>query len=259
MNELVKDYSNDLVIISPKRKKRPKQKETNKKKLCVFCPGNEHLTPPTKHQITNKKGEWIIRVINNKYSFALPGQEHEVIIETRKNKLFKKFNEKEIRQCYEVYQQRFKQLQKKGTPYLFKNEGRNAGASIIHAHSQIITFPKKIRIFKKERFENKKTIRENDQIEYFAPTNSKHAYETILLVKRKNSALTNLTGEEKNKLSQELNKIMKKMDSDYNLIHHDKPYHVHIIPRKTIMGGVELGTIIAIRETSVEDVVKKYK
>jgi UDPglucose--hexose-1-phosphate uridylyltransferase len=60
-------HSERWVIIAPGRIARPDQ--TKAEKFCVFCPGNENLTPPEVYRVgggnPNHPG-WAIRVVPNK-------------------------------------------------------------------------------------------------------------------------------------------------------------------------------------------------
>ena len=74
MLELRKDYILErYVIIAEKRKIRPKEfvkkEELVDPKVCVFCPGNEKLTPPEIGRV-EKKGKWQIRWFPNKFPFV---------------------------------------------------------------------------------------------------------------------------------------------------------------------------------------------
>ena len=70
------------VIISPKRKERPKGEgeRAGEEILCPFCPGNEHLTPPEIYRWGKRyptDPEWLVRVVPNKYPIT---DIHEIIV-----------------------------------------------------------------------------------------------------------------------------------------------------------------------------------
>ena len=76
MGELRKDYILDrYVIIADERAKRPHQfkeeKEIKKEKICYFCSGNEHLTPPEIARYP-QSDKWEIRVFPNKFPAVKP-------------------------------------------------------------------------------------------------------------------------------------------------------------------------------------------
>jgi len=129
MSELRQDpLTGGWVIVSPRRNKRPfdfvsetKEEEATE---CSFCEGHENETPP---EILSLRSA------------------HEVIIETPEHKedLFS-LEDEHIRKVIEVYRDRIVKLMK--IPYIkyvlvFKNQGREAGASLRHSHSQVIATP----------------------------------------------------------------------------------------------------------------------
>ncbi len=160
------------VILSPLRAKRPYWKGFNsQKRLCPFCEGNEHLTPPELFSVrdkgtkANEKG-WKVRVIPNKYPIFSPetnargdsnsGKEplfkkfsvegfHEVIVETPKHDLsFEDLSVTQLEYVFGAYLERIKFMEGHGEiryVSLFKNHGDRAGASILHSHSQLIATP----------------------------------------------------------------------------------------------------------------------
>jgi len=135
-------------------------------KDCVFCPGNEHLTPPeiVAHR---KKGpanspDWTIRVVPNKYPAlgAEGGLEkrgfgvfdrmngigvHEVIIDIPGHALdIADIPENQAEEVIWSYLGRSTDLQKDPKIkyiLIFRNYGKSAGASLEHPHSQLIGLP----------------------------------------------------------------------------------------------------------------------
>ncbi len=175
INEIRKDYLLDRYsIIALNRLKRPKDfklvRTKEKKITCPFCPGHEHMTPPTIFKIAGPR-RWELRVIENKFpalskkakykkmvggltpGFTGAGH-HEVIIESPKHKKrLEQFSVKKIKQIIDVYQQRFVALskdKKTGFVSIFRNYGKAAGTSLTHPHSQIIATPFVPPLIKKE-------------------------------------------------------------------------------------------------------------
>jgi UDPglucose--hexose-1-phosphate uridylyltransferase len=173
MTELRKDpIIDNWVIISTERGRRPLdykiKKEEKKNNSCVFCEGNESETPPEIFAF-RKKGTrdnspgWKVRVVSNKYpALKMEGKEvsmekagmfwkmdglgvHEVIIETpHHHKNFDHLSISNIVLILKTYRQRYLDLSEdKRIKYIliFKNYGINGGASLEHAHSQLIGTP----------------------------------------------------------------------------------------------------------------------
>jgi UDPglucose--hexose-1-phosphate uridylyltransferase len=179
MGEIRKDYFVERwVIIEPKRAKRPsdfKIKKEEEGEICYFCPGNEHLTPPSIYSIIYEdnmyikkqdsdeervKG-WTIRVFPNKYPIVSldPQAEHTnyptesepaygyhyVVVPTpnHEDKFFT-FSKEQWANLINVLKDMVQYLygnKVKGVGYvsIFINSGREAGASIKHPHVQVAT------------------------------------------------------------------------------------------------------------------------
>lgn len=164
--ELRKDYIlNRWVIISLSREKRPSEFKRIATPLqvqtCIFCPHNEHLTPPETSRL-EVDGRWKTRTfenlfaavdeakfqsvqVHNKYfTFSSAYGKHEVLVETPEHgKELADLPVEDIKWVLETYKNRIEALyQHQGVEYVcvFKNSGFEAGTSIQHAHSQIIAY-----------------------------------------------------------------------------------------------------------------------
>ena len=164
MIELRKDYLLDRwVILAPVRKKRPRdfvrQPAAVTSSICVFCAGNEKLTPPEIGRISSADGRWSMRWFQNLfpaaeksgqkevrtdnmfYAFAASYGSHEILVETPKHdRQLWDFSSDELKQVLQVYRERIMALEGgDAAEYvtIFKNHGNDAGASIAHSHTQI--------------------------------------------------------------------------------------------------------------------------
>lgn len=117
---------------------------------CVFCPGNEGLTPGELHAESDADGDWLVRVVPNKFPAvrleAEPRGAHEVIIESPgHHRRTGELSAVQLEAVLRTYAARIGYWARDGRfPYqlLFKNVGPSAGASIEHLHSQLIALPK---------------------------------------------------------------------------------------------------------------------
>lgn len=158
-------------IISTERGRRPSDYVTSKEEIkggvCPFCYGHEHTTPPEifvigpKDRQPNTEG-WEVRVVSNKFpALRVEGEltregvgvfdkvngvgAHEVIIETPEHE--KNLPDLDIQQIKKVliaYRERIRDLRKDiriRYVLVFKNYGKEAGASLSHPHSQLIATP----------------------------------------------------------------------------------------------------------------------
>lgn len=168
MSEFREDIVNkNWVLIAESRSQRPddfKQLQATppglpeQDKSCIFCPGNEQLTP---NEIARypKKGEWLVRVVPNKYEavghilgkrhedfyLSRPGiGDHEVVINRFHNQPIALQNIETVDLTLQVYIDRMKDLinhDEVRYVHIIQNHGVQAGASVVHPHSQILAIP----------------------------------------------------------------------------------------------------------------------
>lgn len=169
--------NSQAIIYSRKRNNRPGARigidQRPSQQDCPFCPGNEHQTPPASTVLHSENmPEWTLRIVPNKYPIVDQGDPvnsgiHEVVIETAvHNKSIFQYSVDEMMIVLSTIQVRLKQISKnKSIKYVtwFRNNGRSAGASIDHAHSQLVGLPyipEKVRensIQQKDYFRSKKS------------------------------------------------------------------------------------------------------
>jgi UDPglucose--hexose-1-phosphate uridylyltransferase len=224
------------VIISTERAQRPQDfytcPEKPDAKGCPFCEGRENMTPPeifafrSPQSRPNSPG-WEVRVVPNKYpALRIEGDlgkegrgvydmmngigAHEVIVETPDHhKCLEMHTRESLARVLEVYKMRIVDLtQDRRFKYIlvFRNEGRAAGASLSHPHSQLIATPvtpKRVKeelvgandyynykdrcifcdILKQEIEEHKRVVYENELFVAFCPFASRFPFEIWVLPK----------------------------------------------------------------------------
>lgn len=298
MNEIRKSYLLEkYVIFSPKRAKRPhafRQPEERgvEPKDCPFCPGNEKMTPGAIVQVPKKN--WRVRLIPNKFpalcETPFKGEEgkdffrhyrpygyHEVLIETPDHtKDFHELSLEQLELGFRVLIDRYRELlAKKETVYVtvFKNEGKMAGASIGHTHTQIIAspvFPKKISekmaaaekyyqkeqrcpycdIIKEEKGKKVRVVTENEEFVVFCPYASTWPYETWIFPKKHVHDVSCLTDGQLKYLLKIMKKLLGKYEKlfgklPYHLVYNSFPksdfwhFHIEVFPTLKIYGGFE--------------------
>jgi len=310
--------SKEWVIIATGRAKRPEMFKKEKrdktaisKKQCpfcqinaqekavlVFCNGKEKPA-----SIVSK--DWTVIVVPNKFPAFLPADRleermenklykamnavgfHEVIITRDHKKQLAQFSVAQIKEVIDVFQRRYLQLMnKKFVKYIsiFHNHGVEAGASIAHPHSQIITTPlidpdlrralwHSKRYFKKYRkciyceankWERKRKIRvvfENKEFLVICPFASRVAFEMVISPKKHSSYFERVNEAQKWQLAEAFKAALAKLykalgDPPYNFYLHTAPcdgkdydfYHWHftILPKTSVWAGFELGTKMEI-------------
>ncbi len=157
------------VITSTSRSAKPSDYVTvskpveNTEKTCPFCIGREDKTGEPTLEVYDEAGNWKARIVANKYpvlsvepadeelensdlyeSVAATGY-HDVVIESPSHS-FQMYEASidDIDSIFDIVIERLRILSTiDGMAYslYFKNFGSEAGASIVHSHSQIITTP----------------------------------------------------------------------------------------------------------------------
>jgi len=300
-SEIREDYIHDrFVIVAPKRPHDIiEHKEIPvKSKDCPFCQEVKHPSQRALYQ-TGPEKSWEIKVIKNIFPIVSNDNPkaygyHEIVIETpHHNKELAEFGEGHIVRLLGAYAHRIKVLTKdKKIVYIliFKNHGGKAGASLVHAHSQIfatsfipphiidkLTRAENYRIkygvcyycqLVKKEMKGPRRIYHDRYIAAFTPYASTYNYEVWIFPKRHVDNLTQLHYEELKSLAKITKKIIIKINRlglPYNFyLHHavtDKTEHFYlrICPRKDVWAGIELSSRLIVNTVSPEEAAKFYR
>ena len=310
--------SRDWVLIATGRARRPETFKTKKKsrratpkKNCPFCKPYDLegplLTFAKGKKIAGKNipSNWSTIVVPNKFPAVLPSPKldkktagkvyqkmnavgfHEVVITKDHQKSLGQFRLEQMKEVIDVYHERYLGLMnKKFVNYvsIFHNHGAEAGASISHPHSQIITTPlidvdlnralaNSERYFKDHRkciycemdkWDKKvkeRIVFENKDFLVLCPFASKVAFQIIISPKKHSAYFEKITDKEKWRLAEAfkvaLGKLYRALNNPpYNFYLHTAPcdgrkydhYHWHwtILPKTAIWAGFEVGTRVEI-------------
>ncbi len=324
MSELRKDpIVGRWVIIAPERAERPQvlsEPELNPSAPDPFMEGREDITTPEIYAIrepgTRENGPgWKVRVIANKYpALGIHGDlegrgegmydtmhgvgAHEVIIECPHFETnLSHLPAESVRDVLLAYQVRLNDL-KRDTRLIhaivFKNKGARAGASLPHAHSQLIVTPIvpitiqeelngaeayfKFRgrsIFNdmiiQEHASGDRVVLETPQFLVFCPFASRFPFELCILPKAQRSHFETASRAEIEELGDVLKKTLTKLeigleDPSYNYIIHSAPFnspelphyrwHIEIFPRLAGVAGFEWGSGFYINPVPPEEAAK---
>jgi UDPglucose--hexose-1-phosphate uridylyltransferase len=322
--------SGDWVVIATQRAKRPDdffKKEPQKNlaktpaKECVFCQITSRETPILV-QFQGKEvpptGNWTVAVVNNKYPAFAPNPNlnqqkigpyqvmngvghHELVIFKDHYRRLDQMKTEEILEILEVYQKRYLILSKQAhAKYvaIFHNEGREAGASIDHPHSQIMAIPTldaDIRTSLKgaRRFWQKnnhqcpycamiehdlkhqeRVIWENKEFIACCPFAPKSAFEIRIYPKKHQSHFEKTNHSQMLSLANTFKTVLTAVrrglgNPDYNFFLQTAPcdgkkyqyfhWHWQIQPKTQVWGGFELGTEIEISTIPPEDAAKHLR
>jgi UDPglucose--hexose-1-phosphate uridylyltransferase len=322
------------VIATQRKKRPTDFAKTPQKRpesVCALDPGNEHMTPPavlvylpTNRGIKKERDkdgqrhkDWLIRVVPNLYPAFSPSNDeektkveednfileratghHEVIVESpRHDEHPGVARVSQLIHVVDAYIDRLRELSSK--PYvkyvsIFRNHGLEAGASLSHAHTQLMAIPIIPKIIDEElkacehRFKkNKKCvfceiieiesrsprfIWENKDFTIFAPWASVHPFEFWIFPKKHQCCLLDLSQTEVKSLAEALrvslgglNSILS--DPPYNFGFHQITngscdyyhWHLEVYPRLSIWAGFEKSTGIFINVVLPEDAAKHLR
>jgi UDPglucose--hexose-1-phosphate uridylyltransferase len=268
------------VAFAPERQRRPHDyapMTLAAAQLDPFAEGNERLTPPEVYAARKEKSPpngpgWRVRVVPNRYpAMRIEGHleaspaglydrmtgigAHEVIIETPDGKTpLEQLSVGGVAEVLTSFRERMVDLdndQRFQHIYVFKNFGPSAGASLAHAHSQLVALPmvppfverKLLRarehhartqrslfrdILQTERADGSRMIAENDGFVLFCPYASRFPFEQMILPKRHDADFTSCHGNELHDLAEVVRFALQRLDAvleqpSYNLLLHTAP------------------------------------
>lgn len=299
-SEIRKHYFlNRYVIIAPKRNLRPDSFDGTKTqhKSDTIWPG---INDPALFELKSAAGGWDVKVIGNLYPALSPDNKkafghQEVVVETPDPKReFSELPQEHIEKILGVFHIRLQVLRTAaGIKYvsIFKNDGPKAGASIAHAHSQIIALPiippqiqheaetlKEYRglhgtcaycdAISWERQQKVRMIYEDKNVAAFSPFAGSAPFGLWLIPKRHVSTFTELEPGERRSLAIVLKSATSRLDQSqfsYNFFLHegvdgyDHHFVLKIEPRIAIFAGLELSTGIIVNPVPPEYAALWYK
>ncbi len=318
--------SGDWVVIASGRAKRPEMfkkeeriKEENPEKDCPFCDfgnlKNAIVSFENGKKVETLTENWSAISVPNKYPAFVPADDldkrhenglyqtmnavgyHEVVITKDHYKSLGQLPVDKVREVLSLYKERYLDLkEKKHVNYvsIFHNHGVEAGASIPHPHSQILTTPlididlRKALEKGRAYSENKKNciycqmnewemekreriVYENDLFLAICPFASKAAFQIIISPKKHLAYFEEINEEELDMLADVFRAALSKIynglnDPPYNFYLHCAPsdgmdhgyYHWHwtILPKTSIWAGFELGARMEISTIKPEEAAK---
>ncbi len=306
------------VIIATGRAKRPdlfkvqRRQEEDDFKTCPFCDISTQEKPTlifsrgkTYDISKDIPGDWTTVVVPNKFPVVAPFSDlnprkigkfyqkvnaagfHEVIVTRDHKKHLALLSLEEVKEVIDAYQLRYLALKNQqfvNHISIFHNHGAEAGATISHPHSQLLTTPlvdndlntalitareywhkeKQCAYCQMNLYElevKERLVYENEHFLAVCPFASKSAFETIISPKEHSPYFEGLTEKQKELFAHALKTVLFKIykglhDPAYNFYIHSSPpdgsehdyYHWHltILPKTSIWAGFEIGTKMEI-------------
>ena len=317
----------ERVIVATERSRRPhdfKKAETTAEPApefvptCPFCVGNEAMTPPEvdafrKADTAPDTPGWWVRTVPNKFPALAPDNDdapdavgiysryggygvHEVIIETPKhNETPVAASAHQWREAVRMYQRRLQRLaqnERLKTILIFRNEGKPAGASLEHPHSQLVGLPfippvlqryldgvaryqsRHHRhpfeaILEQEVREGIRLVNQTAQFVVYAPFAARAPYEIAIVPTHPLLQLATMDADALSEFADVLQDALRRLHAalgnpPYNYMLFTAPVgyagefweFVRIVPRLSIDAGFELGTGVGINITAPEDAAR---
>lgn len=257
---LVRDpLSGRLVAVAPGRAARPGAGAVPEEERCPFCAGNEEMTPPAALEL----GEpWRVRVVPNLYP-ALERQEVVVHVPDHRTSLGE-LSDAELADVAAAWAAR-RRAEPAGYLHALVNEGRGAGASRAHTHSQLVWIAEPPPELTRETgaVDLSLAIAERDGVVLAAAPAPRLAYE-LLVAPAQPAAGAFADGRLAAALAllRDAARALRGLQDglSWNAWLHDGPHwHLELLPRTGIFAGLELGAGIYVATVTPEDAAARLR
>jgi UDPglucose--hexose-1-phosphate uridylyltransferase len=283
-------------VIAPARARRPgADREASEADVddeaarCPFCEGREGATPPETFALgpagraADAPGWWV-RVVPNKFPAFLASDSpprgqgglfesrpasgrQEVVVHTpRHRRSLSELTMRELGWVAEAWQARAAAARENGFPYVqaLVNEGRAAGASLAHSHSQLVWLPELpplvvqeqaaqagqgacvlCRMLAEEREQRIRIVAERDGLVLLCPFAGRQPYELLVapqdceedaFASAKLGAALALVADGLRRL-----RVAEENVAVNAWVHSRVHWHIEVLPRLTTLAGLELG------------------
>ncbi len=248
------------MAIAPLRAERPGvgRADEDDPSACPFCAGHEDSTPPETYRVGDP---WRVRVVPNLYP-ALERQ--EVVVHTPEHLTsLADLSGEQLDLVAQAWQARAGAAWREGFSYVyaFLNEGREAGASLSHSHSQLVWLRRPPPAVAAEEAANHlqgaATVVEQGGVVLVCPHAARVPYEMAVVPARpQGDAFSSPLLAPALRLAAEGIRRLRVLcpAAPVNLWLHDGPWwHLEIVPRLTALAGLELGAGIYVNPLPPEE------
>jgi UDPglucose--hexose-1-phosphate uridylyltransferase len=214
------------------------------------------MTPP-QTLVLPKEGDWRVRVVPNLYP-ALERQ--EVVVHSRRHvRSLAELEDDELHLVGEAWQQRAEASP--GYVHALVNEGREAGSSLPHSHSQLVWLPEAPPNFGRPKGE---MILEEDGLAVSCPWASRLPYETVIApVEEGGPAFTSTQLPAALVLLGDVVRRLRTLEGPVPLnawLEHDgSDWRLVLLPRLTVLAGLELGAGVFVNTLPPEEAAARLK
>jgi UDPglucose--hexose-1-phosphate uridylyltransferase len=280
------------VVVAPGRAQRPGASARADLDLpteeelssCPFCEGREDRTPPETFALRPGGGDpdtpgWTVRVVPNLYPVF---DHHEVVVSTPRHvRSFADLEDAEIAGVALAWRERARAARDAGFPYVHAllNEGREAGASLPHSHTQLVWLEEApptvlaeeggggcavCRHLEAELASGERLVVDRDGLAVLAAYGGRLPYELLIapIEHPDGSAFeSDLLAPALVLVSDALRRLHALEGSvPVNAWLHDGGHwHIEVLPRLTVFAGIELGAGIYVNSLAPEDAAKDLR
>jgi UDPglucose--hexose-1-phosphate uridylyltransferase len=252
-------------VIAPGRARRPAPTSETELDECPFDEGREDRTPPETFRVGSETS-WIVRVVPNLYPAF---ERQEVVVHTPRHvRTFAELTDEELTAVATAWRERTAAAHREGFAYVHAlvNEGREAGASLPHTHSQLgwlRDVPPAVADEGPDGVSELLSdqdlwIEERDGVVAAAHRAGRLPYELLIAPHDPGSeALDTALMLLRNAVAR-----LRALEGEvpWNAWLHTGPrWHVELVPRLTVQAGVELGAGIAINTLAPEEAASRLR
>jgi UDPglucose--hexose-1-phosphate uridylyltransferase len=308
MSELRHDaLTGRLVLLAPARADRPYTAlatgAPSEAGSCPFCPDHEHETPPEIARVGPGAPDtpgWRVRVVPNLYPIVTDdgagagahGAHEVIVLSPDHTATFGTLDDEAAVEALTIMQERSRAHADSGRDHvqLFVNQGRAAGASIEHAHAQVLALefvPPSVSVAV-ERFEDADLdlvlgdqsdaigggggVVTGDAVRAWCPRGSASPFEVRVAALSAGPRFARASDGEILGVALVLRDVLAMVqralgDPPYNVVVHDAPvagdvrYHwwVEVVPRIAVVAGFELGTGVLVNTVDPADAARRLR
>lgn len=279
-----------MVAVAPSRSERPGASAPSLEPVtdeefesCPFCEGREDRTPPETLALPAEGREpntpgWSVRVVPNKYPAF---ERQEVVVHTPFHaRSLVELDNAQLELIAEAWRLRAAAARAEGFEqvFAFVNEGRAAGASLLHSHSQLVGFREqppvpaaeqdgeKCRVCEylaQEREDGSRVVLERDGLVLLCPYASRAPFECLVApLEHESSGFQSALLGRGLALTIEALRRLNALDGPRpaNLwLHESGHWHLEVLPRLTVFASIELGAGLYVNTLPPEEAAKTLR
>jgi UDPglucose--hexose-1-phosphate uridylyltransferase len=265
--------SSRLVVVAPDRARRPgafprlePPPDPDELEKCPFCAGREDRTPPETLRLPTD-GAWQVRVVPNLYPAF---ERQEVVVHAPEHlRSLTELSTEALSLVAEAWRARAAAARSDGCAYVHAlvNEGKVAGASLPHTHSQLVWLrepPPAVSLEgTMEAVTEGEPVLEQGGVVALCPAVSADPYEVrVAPASREPDAFASPLLAGALDLAAETLRRLRAVEpgAPVNLWLHDGPWwHIDIVPRLRVAAGIELGAGIHVNPLPPEEAAARLR